>query len=299
MKKNYMDRFSLKGKVCIITGGGGLIGMKHAEAVMEGEGIPVLLDIAEEGMQRVKKSLIEEYSNDKDGKELSITGGSCEADTAEPVIETFVTDITKRGELEKVRDILLQKYGHIDALINNAANNPKVEGGSKNLAATKFPDFPVDIWDADLAVGLTGAMLCAQVFGGVMERQEKGIIINISSDYGLISPDQRVYRKEGVPEEEQIVKPVSYSVVKHGIIGLTKYLATYWAKKGIRVNTLCPASLANGQDEEFVKKLSNLIPMGRMSNPDEYVGTVLYMLSEASSYMTGATVVLDGGRTSW
>lgn len=279
MKKNYMDQFSLKDKVCIITGGGGLIGMKHAEAVMEGEGIPVLLDIADAGMQRVKNTLMEEYG--------------------EGTVETFVADITDRESLVEIRDILLKKYGHIDALINNAANNPKVEGGSKNLAATKFPEFPVDIWNADLAVGLTGAMLCAQVFGGVMEKQERGVIINISSDYGLISPDQRVYRKEGVPEDEQIIKPVSYSVVKHGIIGLTKYLATYWAKKGIRVNTLCPASLANGQDEEFVKKLSNLIPMGRMSDPDEYVGTVLYMLSDASSYMTGATVVLDGGRTSW
>ncbi|MCQ2520925.1 MAG: SDR family oxidoreductase [Lachnospiraceae bacterium] len=279
MKKNYMDQFLIKDKVVIITGGGGLIGMKHAEAVMEGEGIPVLLDIVDAGMQRVKSSLLEEYG--------------------EGTVETFVVDITKREELEKVRDELLTKYGHIDALINNAANNPKVEGGSKNLAATKFPDFPVDIWNADVAVGLTGAMLCAQVFGGVMEKQEAGVIINISSDYGLISPDQRVYRKEGIPEEEQIVKPVSYSVVKHGIIGLTKYLAVYWAQKGIRVNTLCPASLANGQDEEFVRKLSNLIPMGRMSNPDEYVGTVLYMLSGASSYMTGATVVLDGGRTSW
>ena len=279
MKKNYMDQFSLKDKVCIITGGGGLIGMKHAEAVMEGEGIPVLLDIADAGMQRVKNTLMEEYG--------------------EGTVETFVADITDRESLIEIRDILLDKYGHIDALINNAANNPKVEGGSKNLAATKFPEFPVDIWNADLAVGLTGAMLCAQVFGGVMEKQERGVIINISSDYGLISPDQRVYRKEGVPEDEQIIKPVSYSVVKHGIIGLTKYLATYWAKKGIRVNTLCPASLANGQDEEFVKKLSNLIPMGRMSDPDEYVGTVLYMLSDASSYMTGATVVLDGGRTSW
>lgn len=274
-----MNQFLIKDKVVVITGGGGLIGMKHAEAVMEGEGIPVLLDIVDAGMQRVKNSLLEEYGEGK--------------------IETYVVDITKREELEKVRDDLLEKYGHIDALINNAANNPKVEGGSKNLAATKFPDFPVDIWNADVAVGLTGAMLCAQVFGGVMEKQESGVIINISSDYGLISPDQRVYRKEGIPEEEQIVKPVSYSVVKHGIIGLTKYLAVYWAQKGIRVNTLCPASLSNGQDEEFVRKLSNLIPMGRMSRPDEYVGTVLYMLSEASSYMTGSTVVLDGGRTSW
>ena len=102
-----------------------------------------------------------------------------------------------------------------------------------------------------------------------------------------------------MPEEQQIIKPVSYSVVKHAMIGLTKYLAVYWAEKGIRVNTLCPASLSNGQNEEFVKKLSTRIPMGRMSRPDEYPATVLYMLSEASSYMTGATVILDGGRTSW
>jgi NAD(P)-dependent dehydrogenase (short-subunit alcohol dehydrogenase family) len=100
-----------------------------------------------------------------------------------------------------------------------------------------------------------------------------------------------------VPEEEQIIKPISYSVVKHGLIGMTKYLAAYWAKKGIRVNTLCPASLYNGQDEEFVNKISELIPMGRMSKPEEYVCTILYMISEASSYMTGATVILDGGRT--
>lgn len=184
-------------------------------------------------------------------------------------------------------------------LVNNAANNPKVEGTSRNMGAVRFHDFPVETWEQDIAVGLTGAMLCAQVFGEVMERQGKGVILNISSDYGLIAPDQRIYRKEGLPEEEQVVKPVSYSVVKHGIIGLTKYLAVYWAEKGIRVNTLCPASLENGQDEEFIAKISRLIPMGRMSDPDEYVCTVLYMISDASSYMTGATVVLDGGRTSW
>lgn len=214
-------------------------------------------------------------------------------------MEVFEADITDRDSLCGVRDALLAKYGHIDVLVNNAANNPKVEGGSKNLGAMRFHNFPVEIWDQDIAVGLTGAMLCAQVFGEVMEKQGEGVILNISSDYGLIAPDQRIYRKEGAPEEEQTVKPVSYSVVKHGIIGLTKYLAVYWADKGIRVNTLCPASLQNGQDEGFVSRISNLIPMGRMSNPDEYVCTVLYMISDASSYMTGSTVVLDGGRTSW
>lgn len=276
----YLDRLKIKDRVCIVTGGGGLVGKKHTEAIVEGGGIPVILDIVPEGMNRVAHEIKEEYGNNI-------------------IVETFVTDITNRDALNSVREELINKYGHIDVLINNAANNPKVEDKSQNLLFNSFSSFPVDIWNKDIAVGLTGAMLCSQVFGEVMERQSKGIILNISSDYGLIAPDQRIYRKEGVPEEQQSIKPVSYSVVKHGIIGLTKYLAVYWAGKGIRVNTLCPASLENGQDEEFVKKISNLIPMGRMSNPDEYVCTVLFMISDASSYMTGATVVLDGGRTSW
>ncbi len=280
MKTRYMDRFNITGKVCIVTGGGGLIGMKHTEAILEGGGIPVLLDIVQGGMDRVVASVKEEYGEDI-------------------IIETFVTDITNRDALCDIRDVLMKRYGHIDVLINNAANNPKVEGGAKNLGAMRFHNFPVEMWNQDLAVGLTGAMLCAQVFGEVMENANKGVILNISSDYGLIAPDQRIYRKEGVSEEEQTIKPVSYSVVKHGIIGLTKYLAIYWANKGIRVNTLCPASLQNGQDDEFIAKISNLIPMGRMSNPDEYVCTILYMISDAATYMTGATVVIDGGRTSW
>ena len=280
MNHKYLNKMDITDRICVITGGGGLLGLKHAEAVTEGGGIPVLLDIVNAGMERNKKILIEEYGEDV----------RCEC---------ILTDITSREKLCEVRDNLIHKYGHVDVLINNAANNPKVEGGSKNLGAIRFTNFPVDMWNQDIAVGLTGAMLCAQVFGEVMEKQGKGIVLNISSDYGLIAPDQRIYRKEGIPEDQQTVKPVSYSVVKHGMIGLTKYLAIYWADKGIRVNTLCPASLSNGQDEEFIAKISNLIPLGRMSDPDEYVCTILYMISDAATYMTGATVVLDGGRTSW
>lgn len=271
--------FSIKDRVCVVTGGGGLIGRRHAEAILAGGGIVVLLDIFPDGMERARTELLAQYPGAR--------------------IETFVTDITDRDQLCGIRDEMLARYGHIDGLINNAANNPKVEGGSKNLDAIQFHNFPVDMWNDDLAVGLTGAMLCAQVFGQVMAEQGRGVIINISSDYGIIAPNQSIYRKEGVPESQQIVKPVSYSVVKHGLMGLTKYLAVYWAQKGVRVNTLCPASLENGQDPVFIQKISQLIPMGRMSRPDEYVGTVLYMLSDASSYMTGATVVLDGGRTIW
>ncbi|MBD5540407.1 MAG: SDR family oxidoreductase [Lachnospiraceae bacterium] len=276
---SIFEQFKITGKVIVITGGAGLIGRRHTEAVLEGGGIPVLLDIFKEPLEKVKEEFLECYPQAE--------------------IETYVADITDRKCLEGIRDELLSKYGHIDGLINNAANNPKVEGGSKNLGAMRFHNLPLSIWEDDMKVGLTGAFLCCQVFGYEMEKQKQGVIINISSDYGVISPNQNIYKKEGVPEEEQTVKPVSYSVVKHGIMGLTKYLATYWAKSGIRVNTLCPASLSNGQDEEFVKKISELIPMGRMSRPDEYPATVLYMLSDASSYMTGATVILDGGRTIW
>lgn len=276
---SIFNQFKITGKVIIITGAAGLIGRRHTEAVLEGEGIPVLLDIFEEPLARVKEEFMSRYPQAK--------------------IETYTADITNRQNLEKIRDELLTKYGHIDGLINNAANNPKVEGGSKNLGAMRFHNLPLDIWKDDMRVGLTGAFLCCQVFGYEMEKQKQGVVINISSDYGVISPNQNIYKKEGVPDEEQTVKPVSYSVVKHGIMGLTKYLATYWAKSGVRVNTLCPASLSNGQNEEFVQKISELIPMGRMSRPDEYPATILYMLSEASSYMTGATVILDGGRTIW
>lgn len=274
-----LERYLISDKVCIITGGAGLLGKKHAEAVLAGEGIPVLLDISEEAMKKAQAELYGRYP----GAE----------------VECFKADITKEDELVKIREELLGKYGHIDILINNAANNPKMEEKSENLGNIRFDNFPIDIWMGDIAVGLTGAFLCSKVFGKVMEEQKKGVILNISSDLGIIAPDQRIYRKDGVREEDQTIKPVTYSVIKHGLLGLTKYLATYWANKNIRVNAICPAGVENGQDQDFIKKLTNLVPMGRMANVEEYQCTILYMISEASSYMTGSTVIVDGGRTCW
>lgn len=274
-----LEKFKITGKVCLITGGAGLLGQKHAETVIEGEGIPVLLDISQEALERVKECLMDKYP---------------EAD-----IVVYKTDITNREALELVRDDLLVKYGHIDILINNAANNPKVEDKGENFGNIRFDNFPISTWNADILVGLTGAFLCAQVFGTVMEEQQSGVILNISSDLGIIAPDQRIYRKDGLDEEDQTIKPVTYSVIKHGLLGLTKYLATYWADKNIRVNAICPGGIYNGQDEQFLGKLTNLIPMGRMADKDEYKATVLYMISDASSYMTGSTVIVDGGRTCW
>lgn len=277
---NALDNFIIKDKIVIITGGAGLLGKRHAEAVIEGQGIPVLLDIYEDALETTVSNLKTKYGN------------SC-------VIEGYVADITKRDVIEQVKDKLMEKYGHIDALINNAANNPKVDGGSSNMKPIQFENFPLEMWEDDIAVGLTGSLICAQVFGAVMARQGKGVILNIASDLGVIAPDQRIYRKEGLQDDEQIIKPVTYSCIKHGLIGLTKYLATYYAQKGVRSNALCPAGVYNGQNDEFVEKFTNLIPMGRMADEEEYKSTVLYLISDASSFMTGSTVIVDGGRTCW
>lgn len=276
---NALNRFRIPGRICIITGGAGLMGYNHAEAVLSGGGIPVLLDISEDALAFAKDRLLEKFPKSE--------------------VVTYRTDITNREALETVRNELLEKYGHIDALINNAANNPKMEGNAKNMGAITFENFPPSMWAADIAVGLTGSLLCSQIFGAQMAKQKSGVILNISSDLGIIAPDQRIYRKPGLPDEEQTVKPVTYSVIKHGLIGMTKYIATYWAEKGVRCNALCPAGIENGQDKEFIGRLTNLVPMGRMASKNEYQSTVLYMISDASAYMTGATVIVDGGRTCW
>lgn len=275
-----IEKFYIKNKVVIITGGAGLLGRKHVEAVTEGKGIPVLIDISESALASVKDSMIDQY------------GMECR-------LECYAADITKHAEVKQIATDLMKKYGHIDVLINNAANNPKVEGNAANMKAIQFENFPIQMWMDDMAVGLTGAFICSQIFGGAMAKQGKGVILNISSDLGIIAPDQRIYRKEGLEDDEQTVKPVTYSVIKHGLIGLTKYLATYYAEKGVRANALCPAGVFNGQNGEFLNKLTNLIPMGRMADVEEYKSTILYMISDASSYMTGSTVVVDGGRTCW
>ena len=196
--RNAIDRFMIENQVCVITGGAGLMADSHARAVLSGKGIPVLLDIDEGKLFEAKERLSNAFP---DGK-----------------IEIYVADITNRATLQGICDDIIGKFGHIDILINNAANNPKMESFSSNMGAIRFDNFPVEVWNQDIAVGLTGALLCSQVFGSAMEKQHKGVILNISSDLGVIAPDQRIYRKDGVPDEKQTVKPVTYSVVKHGLI---------------------------------------------------------------------------------
>ena len=269
--------FRLDNRVVVITGGAGFLGEMHAEAVAEVGGIPVLIDIRGHLAAEKAKAISERY--------------------AIPALGLQV-DITNKEALRLMLTEVLGRYGRVDVLINNAANDPKVAADDDGLW-TRFEHFPETQWHQDLAVGLTGAFLTSQVVGEQMVKQGGGVIINISSDLGVIAPDQRLYRKEGEPEATQPVKPVSYSVVKHALIGLTRYLATYWAAHNIRVNALVPGGVQTDQPVEFIRRISSLIPLGRMARRDEYKGAILFLASDASSYMTGTTLVMDGGRSCW
>ena len=277
MSTSLPDLFKLTGRIAVITGGGGLLGIKHAEILAEAGGSPVLIDLPVADPCMRAQSISDRYRVPA----LGLTG-----------------DITSLTEVERIRDEILRRFNRIDILINNAANNPKMEKQEgKNFS--RLEDFPIEIWDADLRVGLTGAFICSRVFGSEMARGGGGVILNIASDLGVIAPDQRLYRQEGLPESQQPVKPVTYSVVKSGLIGLTRYLATYWHESGVRANAISPGGVYNNQPDDFVQRLSRLIPMGRMAHPDEYKGAILFLCSDASSYMTGANLIVDGGRSCW
>jgi len=277
MDEALTDLFNLKGRVAVITGGAGLLGTQHAEAIARAGGVPVLVDIAAEAAQRQADRLTQ------------LTGRP---------VHACAGDITLPAGVAELAETIERQVGPVAILINNAANNPKAEAQA-GPQWSRLENFTLEQWSADLAVGLTGAFLCSQVFGSAMAQRGQGVILNVASDLALIAPDQRLYRQPGLPDDQQPVKPVTYSVVKSGLVGLTRYLATYWADRGVRVNAISPGGVYNGQPADFVARLQTLIPLGRMAHLDEYQGAVVFLCSDASAYMTGANLVMDGGRTAW
>ena len=266
--------FSLTDKVVLVTGGAGLLGQEHASAIVEAGGTAVIADI---NLDQAKET-------------------ARDVDASEKRAHAVYLDVSDKEACRNALKTTLARFGRIDVLVNNAAANPKVEGG---MRPSRFETQSIEDWEADLAVGLRGTFLCSQVFGGHMANNGGGVIVNVASDLGLIAPDQRIYRDDGVDKYEAPTKPISYSVVKGGIIMMTRYLATYWAEEGVRVNALCPGGVFAGQPEKFVQRLTNLIPLGRMARKDEYRAALVFLSTNASSYMTGSTLVVDGGRTCW
>jgi NAD(P)-dependent dehydrogenase (short-subunit alcohol dehydrogenase family) len=216
-----LDKFHLDGRVAIITGGAGLLGRQHAAAIAEAGGIPVLWDINQDAAESAAEMIRRQYNTKCIGQKV---------------------DITELTDVQNAFTNVLDQYGAAHILINNAANDPKVEAGQKP-SWSRLENFSLDVWHKDIAVGLTGAFLCSRVVGAYLAGQRRGIILNIASDLAVIAPDQRIYHEPGLSEEEQPVKPVSYSVVKAGLLGLTRYLATYWADKGVRVNVVAPGNV--------------------------------------------------------
>ena len=273
------DLFTLKDKVIIITGAVGLLGFEYCKAILSANGIPILIDINEKLLKAKVSELKDKYPNF--------------------IFDSFVVDITNEKLLKKNCAEIISKYGKIDGLINNAANNPKIEDNDE-INFSRLENFNVNVWQNDLNIGLLGSFLCIKYYGFEISKNiEGGSIINISSDLGVIAPNQNLYKKDGVSKDLQSVKPVTYSVIKHGINGLTKYVSTYWADKNVRCNSICPGGVFNNQPEDFLNKVSKLIPLGRMAKKEELNGIIIYLLSDASSYVNGSIINIDGGRTSW
>ena len=267
--------FDLTGKTALITGAGGLLGPKHAEAIVEFGGEVILTDHHEDRVQQKAMMINEKY-----GRECALP---------------YYMNVSDKEAIEEV----VSQIPKIDILINNAAKDPKVKKEAGLTPDSRFETMTPDYWFEGIDAALNGTFFCSQVVGNKMLEQGGGVILNISSDLGVIAPDQRLYRKEGVPENLQNVKPITYSAAKWAIVGMTKYLAVYFAKKNIRVNCLSPTGVYNDHPEEFVNKLSNIIPMGRMADIDEYKGAIVFLCSDASTYMTGENLVIDGGKSVW
>jgi NAD(P)-dependent dehydrogenase (short-subunit alcohol dehydrogenase family) len=279
VSKNSLESiFRINGEVVVITGAAGLLGRQHAEAVAAFGGTPVLLDLPNTPVKKLAEQLKDRYQVPAQG---------------------MFVDITNEKSVAHNSEHLVKQFGHIYGLINNAANNPKMEEDEQNNFS-RLENFPIDIWSQDMSVGLTGAFLCAKHFGtAIAQNPEGGSIVNISSDLGLIAPDQRLYLKDDLSPEQQPTKPISYSVIKAGLIGLTRYLSTYWVDKGVRCNAICPGGVENDQPTDFLREVCSRIPMGRLARPNEYQGVIVFMLSKASSYLNGAVIPIDGGRSSW
>ncbi len=272
MRELMNNLFSLKGKVSIVTGALGLIGKEHCKALSDAGSSVVVMDI-NEGMCREFAQTLE---NDSEG---------------------MGANVADMESITSVRDSVLKKYGKIDVLVNNAAINDMFENPSVALEQSRFENYPLEMWKKSIDVNVTGVFICSQVFGTEMAKRGKGSIINVASTYGITAPDQSLYIDES--GNQRFYKSAAYPATKGAVISFTRFLAAYWGKSGVRVNTLSPGGVENSQDEYFVSNYSKRTPLGRMADKSDYRGAVVFLASDASGYMTGANLVVDGGWTAW
>ena len=271
---NELDKFRIDGRVAVVTGGAGLLGAEFCRALADAGATVVVADLDTKKAEEVAAGL----------RARGAQAAGVALDVTRP--ESVAAVVQRAGD----------EHGRLDILVNSAALDPKFDATHHEQAANTFEDYPLDLWNQALAVNLTGMFLCSQAVSRPMLEQGRGVIINICSTYGLVGPDQRIYERPGKPRQ---FKPVYYSVTKSGVLGMTHYLATYFAGSGIRVNALTPGGVFNDHDEGFVANYAARTVLGRMARRDEMNGALLFLASDASSYMTGANLVVDGGWTAW
>lgn len=267
--------FDLAGQVVLISGAGGLLGREFALAAASAGAHLALGDVNEDKLESLKGEITSVYPDNE--------------------VLVHILDVVSAESCRAIAKACESRFGGIDAVVHSAAIDPKFEQGSDTSRFSRFTEFPVELWQASLDVNLTGAFLLAQATCKVMEKSGKGSIIFLGSNYGLVGPDQRIYRKAG--QEQQTYKPAVYSVCKSGLLGLTKFLAAYYMNTSIRVNMLTPSGIWNQHDKEFAANYSARTILGRMSEKNEYRGAIIFLASDASSYMTGANLIIDGGWT--
>ena len=266
---SIIKSFNLTGKTAIVTGAAGQLGTQYTQTLLDAGASVAAFDLR---IDNTRGRLGQIYSD--------------------RLIKAEV-DITNKASIEKGLAEVISRLGKPDILINNAAIDAPPNANEQETGP--FETYPESSWDIMMNVNLKGMFLCCQVVGGHMAKAGGGSIINIASIYGILSPDQRIYQYK----EKPFIKPVTYCVSKSGVLNLTRYLSTYWAKNGVRVNTLTIGGVFNNQDETFLKNYNNKVPLGRMANQDEYNGAILFLSSDASSYMTGSNLIVDGGFSAW
>ncbi len=269
---NLFELFSLKNKVSVVTGALGLIGRHHCFALSEAGSNVVVADLHQTECEEFAKELPTESI----GSEL---------------------DVTDEKSIINLVELTIKKFGKIDVLVNNAAINDMFENPQTAGELSKFENYPLEMWQKSIDVNLTGVFLCSKIIGKEMAKRKCGSIINVASTYGMVAPDQSLYQKPDGTQD--FYKSPSYPATKSAILNFTRYLASYWGKDNIRVNTLTPGGVENEQDEFFINNYSKKTMLGRMAKPDDYKGAIVFLASNASAYMTGANLVVDGGWTAW
>jgi len=266
--------FSLDGRVAVVTGALGLLGARHCAALARAGAHVVIADLDGEAAALAGRALAETWGRRAIGVAL---------------------DVGDPASVRRLRAVVLEAFGGVDVLVNNAAVNEKVEDAAAGPIG--FEDYPLEQWERAFRVNVTGAFLCCQALGAEMAQRGRGSIVNVASTYALVGPDQALYR--GPDGRQTFIKSAAYPASKAALLGLTRHLASYWGRAGVRVNALCPGGVENGQEPGFVRRYGERTPLGRMAQPSDYEGAVVFLAGDASRYMTGAALVVDGGWTAW